>query len=86
MTDTFAAEQALRDFAAAGWVRVGSASEAEERQVLAAAQRRYWSGPSRIEREIMVSFGITHQDITLLPRSVLDGRYRIRQRNRRRRR
>jgi hypothetical protein len=56
------------------------------RERLAEDHRRYWSGPTIPERKICRAFAVTPQQIGVAPRSVFDGRYRTRQRNRRRRR
>jgi hypothetical protein len=52
----------------------------------ATANRRYWSGPSKFDRQILRAYRVKFRHLGLAPRSVLDERYRRRQINRRRRR
>jgi hypothetical protein len=48
--------------------------------------RRYWSGPDKFDRKILRAYRVKAAHIGLAPRSVLDDRYRRKQRARRRRR
>jgi lambda repressor-like predicted transcriptional regulator len=52
----------------------------------AGATRRYWSGPSRLEQRILRAYVLTAQDLGMVPCTVLDERYRRRQRARVKRR
>lgn len=51
----------------------------------ATANRRYWSGPDKLDRQILRAYRVKFRHLGLAPRSVLDGRYRLKQRARRRR-
>lgn len=57
----------------------------EDAEKRATANRRYWSGPDKFDRQILRGYRVKFRHIGLAPRSVLDDRYRRRQINRRRR-
>jgi hypothetical protein len=52
----------------------------------AAEQRRYWSGPDRVQRRVLRAFRVSAADIDLAPRSAFSSEYRRRQRARVKRR
>lgn len=70
----------------ASWAVIGAdLTDTEEQQVRAAMTRWYWSGPNRGERQVLRRHRIRQARFGLGAPSALDGRHRIRQRNRRRR-
>lgn len=66
-----------------GLVQARAAEEAARQY--AEATRRYWSGPSKLDRQILRAYRMTAAQLGLTPRSAFSGSYRQRQRNRRRR-
>ena len=58
----------------------------EHDERVAAAHRRAWSGPNRLERQILRAYKLSAQQIGTAPRSAFSPAYRQRQRNRVKRR
>lgn len=65
---------------------VSNAYREQHEERVAAAHRRAWSGPDKVERQILRAFGVSAQQIGSAPRSVFSPGYRQRQRNRVKRR
>ena len=58
----------------------------EVRERRAAAHRRAWSGPGKMERQILRAYKVSARQIGAAPRSAFSSAYRQRQRNRAKRR
>lgn len=64
------------------WFEELAAQLPEAREREAEETRRAWSGPDRLQRQILRAFRVAAADIGLVPRSVFSSEYRRRQRAR----